>query len=90
MSQIARCVASSVPTTLLWIALAAHLNRLEPGTARWDRLLVLAFAGIVGWALYMFTARALRCREAEKVFGETVGRLVEAVGRIRPAKGFAS
>ena len=77
---------SAVPTTLLWIALAAQLQRLEPGTAKWERLAVLAAAGILGSALYLFMARALQCREADNAARELVNRFAEVAGRIRLVK----
>jgi len=90
LSQFGRCAVSALPTTLLWIALASQLHRLETGRARWEQPLVLAFAGVVGSALYLFTARALRCQGADEAIRVTTGRFVEAAGRIRLAKRFAS
>lgn len=86
LSQFTRCMISAVPTTLLWIALAAQLQRLEPGTAKWERLAVLAAAGILGSALYLFMARALQCREADNAARELVNRFAEVAGRIRLVK----
>jgi len=90
LSQFGRCAISALPATLLWIALAIQLDRLEPGTARWERLLVLAFAGVVGSVLYLFTARILRCRGADDAIRETAGRLVGAAGWMGLMKRFAS
>ena len=90
LSQFARCVISAIPTTLLWIALAVQLHRLEPSTVRWERLLALASAGILGSALYLFAARALRCREADNVIREMANRIADLAGRVRLVKRFAS
>jgi len=90
LSQLARCVIAAVPTTVLWMTLAALLHRLEPGAVQWERLFVLASAGVLGSTLYLFVARAVRCREADNAIKEIVSGFFEAAGRIRPVKPLAS
>ena len=90
VSQLSRCATAALPTTLLWMALASQLHRLEPSTARWERLLVLASAAVIGSALYLFTARAMRCQGADGAIRGTTGLFFEAAGRIRLMKRVAS
>ncbi len=89
-SQFGRCVLSVLPTTLIWLALATMLGRIDPSTALWTRLAVLLVGGASGAALYLVVARTLRCREAANVLVEGTGFIVGAVGWVRRVKGYAS